>query len=85
MKDKKGEKMPKEKVICNVCKGNGFVKVPYEQAYDEQWADCDFCNSQGEIYLEDEYINEQFDHDLNEVEEDTDDRGSGTSGSHTTH
>ena len=52
--------MPKEKVICNVCKGNGFVKVPYEQAYDEQWADCDFCNSQGEIYLEDEYINEQF-------------------------
>ena len=77
--------MPKEKVICNVCKGNGFVKVPYEQAYDEQWADCDFCNRQGEIYLEDEYINEQFDHDLNEVEEDTDDRGSGTSGSHTTH
>jgi len=77
--------MPKEKVICNVCKGNGFVKVPYEQAYDEQWADCDFCNNQGEIYLEDEYINEQFDHDLNEVEEDTDDRGSGTSGSHTTH
>tara|TARA_Y100000361_G_scaffold150834_1_gene167165 strand:- start:424 stop:657 length:234 start_codon:yes stop_codon:yes gene_type:complete len=77
--------MPKEKVICNVCKGNGFVKVPYEQTYDEQWADCDFCNNQGEIYLEDEYINEQFDHDLNEVEEDTDDRGSGTSGSHTTH
>ena len=43
--------MPKEKVICNVCKGNGFVKVPYEQAYDEQWADCDFCNSQGEIIV----------------------------------
>ena len=54
MKDKKGEKMPKEKVICNVCKGNGFVKVPYEQTYDEQWADCDFCNNQGEIEVEED-------------------------------
>ncbi len=37
------------KVICNVCKGNGFVRVPYEQTYEEQWADCTFCNNQGEI------------------------------------
>ena len=37
------------KVICSVCRGNGFVRVPYEQAYEEQWADCDFCNNQGEI------------------------------------
>ena len=39
----------KRKVICSVCRGNGFVRVPYEQAYEEQWADCDFCNNQGEI------------------------------------
>ena len=37
------------KVICSVCNGNGFVRVPYEQAREEQWADCDFCNSQGEV------------------------------------
>tara|TARA_Y100001937_G_scaffold6778_1_gene8707 strand:+ start:268 stop:441 length:174 start_codon:yes stop_codon:yes gene_type:complete len=37
------------KVICSVCKGNGFVRVPYEQTYEEQWADCEFCNNQGEI------------------------------------
>ena len=37
------------KVICSVCRCNGFVLVPYEQAYEEQWADCDFCNNQGEI------------------------------------
>ena len=55
------------KKICDVCKGNGFVKVPYELAYEEQWADCEFCDNQGEI----------------EVEEKTNDRGSGTSGSHT--
>ena len=37
------------KVICSVCNGNGFVRVPYEQAYEEMWADCDFCKNQGEI------------------------------------
>jgi len=37
------------KVICSVCKGNGFVRVPYEQTYEEQWADCTFCNNQGEV------------------------------------
>ena len=51
------------KKICDVCKGNGFVKVPYELAYEEQGADCEFCDNQGEI----------------EVEEETNDRGSGTS------
>tara|TARA_A100001515_G_C4495669_1_gene184863 strand:- start:408 stop:512 length:105 start_codon:yes stop_codon:yes gene_type:complete len=26
--------------------------VPFEQAYEEQWADCEFCNNQGEIEVE---------------------------------
>ena len=39
----------KRKVICSVCNGNGFVRGPFEQAREEQWADCDFCNNQGEI------------------------------------
>ena len=39
------------KKICEVCKGNGFVRVPYEIAREEQWANCDFCNSQGEIEI----------------------------------
>jgi DnaJ-class molecular chaperone len=39
----------KRKVICSVCNGNGFVRVPFEQSREEQWADCDFCNNQGEI------------------------------------
>ena len=44
------------KVICSVCNGNCFVRIPYEQAREEQWADCDFCNNQGEIWedIEDE-------------------------------
>ena len=39
----------KRKVICSVCNGNGFVRVPYEQAREEQLADFNFCNNQGEI------------------------------------
>ena len=39
----------KKTKICEVCKGNGFVRVPFEQAREEQWADCDFCNNQGEV------------------------------------
>ncbi len=42
----------KVKVICEVCKGNGFVRVPYELSREELWADCDFCNNQGEIEKE---------------------------------
>ena len=37
------------KVICSVCKGNGFVRIPSDQVREEQWADCEFCNNQGEI------------------------------------
>ena len=37
------------KVICSVCKGNGFIRIPYEQTYEEQWADCDFCNNQSGV------------------------------------
>ena len=42
------------KKICSVCNGNGFVRVPFEQSREEQWADCDFCNNQGEIEVEEE-------------------------------
>jgi len=37
------------KKICTVCNGNGFIRVPYDQVREEQWADCKFCNNQGEV------------------------------------
>ena len=40
------------KKICTVCNGNGFVKVPYSEAREEVWADCEFCKNQGEIEVE---------------------------------
>ena len=44
----------KIKKICSVCNGNGFVKVPYSEAREEVWADCDFCKNQGEIEVEED-------------------------------
>jgi len=38
-----------DKLICPECKGNGFVRVPYHLAKEEIWADCEKCNSQGEL------------------------------------
>ena len=52
------------KKICEVCKGNGFMRVPYEQAREEQFADCEFCNNQGEIEVEeeDDIVQRQINH-----------------------
>jgi DnaJ-class molecular chaperone len=47
----KGRKMKK---ICSVCNGNGFVRIPYDQVKEEQWADCEFCNNQGEVEVEED-------------------------------
>ena len=30
-------------------KSISLIRVPYEQAKEEQFANCDFCNNQGEI------------------------------------
>ncbi len=39
------------KKICPECNGNGFVRVPYHLAKEELWANCDKCESQGEIKI----------------------------------
>ncbi len=47
-------------VVCPECKGNGFVKVPYEQAREEQHANCPTCGAQGEVLDKDteKYVEE---------------------------
>tara|TARA_R110000751_G_scaffold74393_1_gene150396 strand:- start:648 stop:821 length:174 start_codon:yes stop_codon:yes gene_type:complete len=47
-------------VVCPECKGNGFVKVPYEQAGEEQHANCTTCGAQGEVLDKDteKYVEE---------------------------
>tara|TARA_R100001443_G_scaffold563_4_gene2299 strand:- start:5809 stop:6102 length:294 start_codon:yes stop_codon:yes gene_type:complete len=50
------------KKICDACNGNGFIRVPYEEAREEIHAQCKVCNSQGEI--------EEDDHDPKQTVED---------------
>ena len=51
----------KHKVICPECKGNGYIRVPYEQAREEITARCDTCECEGEITLTEEDFIDQID------------------------
>ena len=42
----------KNKIICPHCKGNGYIRVPYQLAKEEITAQCGVCSSKGEIYAE---------------------------------
>jgi len=39
----------KNKVPCPNCKGNGFIRVPYELTKEEVIVQCGVCESEGEI------------------------------------
>jgi len=43
------EKSKKNKVPCPNCKGNGYVRIPYQLAKEEVTAQCGVCDSQGEV------------------------------------
>lgn len=45
-------KTKKTKVICPVCNGNGFIRVPYRLTKEEVTAQCGVCDSEGEIYAD---------------------------------
>ena len=51
----------KHKVICPECKGNGYIRVPYELAREEITARCDTCKCEGEITLTEEDFIDQID------------------------
>ena len=42
-------KSNKNKIICPECKGNGYVRIPYQLAKEEVTAQCGMCDSQGEV------------------------------------
>ena len=43
------EKSKTNKVPCPSCKGNGYVRVPFELAKEEVVVQCGVCDSQGEL------------------------------------
>ena len=46
------------KKICTECNGNGYIRVPYHLAKEDIWANCDECDSQGEIKIKESNIDE---------------------------
>ena len=45
--------------ICPKCKGNGFLKGSIEEGRVSVVADCDLCNSQGDVH--DKEFDDYFD------------------------
>jgi DnaJ-class molecular chaperone len=45
-------KSNKNKIICPECKGNGYVRIPYQLAKEEVTTQCGVCDSQGEVDAE---------------------------------
>jgi len=45
-------KSKKNKIICPECKGNGYVRIPYQLAKEEVTAQCGICDSEGEVDAE---------------------------------
>jgi len=42
-------KLKKNKIICPECRGNGYVKIPYQQVKEEVITQCGVCDSEGEV------------------------------------
>ena len=43
------------KIICPTCKGNGFYRVPYHLTHEETIAQCDDCDRQGHLFIDDDH------------------------------
>ena len=48
-----------DNIICPKCKGNGFVQCAIEEGRVPIVADCNLCNSQGEVH--DKEFDDYFD------------------------
>ena len=58
LQKKQDTKMEKQthKIICQNCKGNGYVRILLEEGREEFITDCQTCNNQGEIKVADEEL-----------------------------
>ena len=52
------------KTICPDCKGNGFLRVPYEESREEVHVQCQTCKSEGELYLPGEDVKLKDNHPM---------------------
>ena len=53
-------KARKHKGICSDCNGNGYKQCHIEEGREEVIIQCDTCNSEGEIYVDESEIIESY-------------------------
>jgi len=53
-------KTRKHKGICSDCNGNGYKQCHIEEGREEVIIQCDTCNSEGEIYVDESEIIESY-------------------------
>ncbi len=46
------------KAICDHCHGNGYIRMVLEEGREEAIFDCNTCNNQGEIEIEEPSMEE---------------------------
>ena len=57
------EKLKKARVrvhICPTCKGNGYVKAVLEEGREHVVLQCQTCDSEGEIYVDESEVIESY-------------------------
>ena len=54
------EKLNSTSKICQNCKGNGYIKMLLEEGREEIIVQCQECNSEGEIYVDEPEVVESY-------------------------
>ena len=50
----------KHKAICNDCNGNGYVQCHLEEGREHVVLQCNTCDSEGEIYVDESEVIESY-------------------------
>ena len=56
----KSKKYNVHAIICSNCKGNGYVKLVLEEGREHVVAQCQECDSEGEIYVDESEVVESY-------------------------
>ena len=56
----KSKKYNVHALICPNCKGNGYIKLVLEEGREHVVAQCQECDSEGEIYVDESEVVESY-------------------------
>jgi len=56
----KSKKYNVHAIICPNCKGNGYIKAMIEEGREHVVLQCETCDSEGEIYVDESEVVESY-------------------------